>query len=157
VGVAFAAATWRFADAVRVLVFIRPWRPSRSWPSSSAHAAVRLGAVINRIARKEHSELPPDLARHARWLTGVWSVCFVALFLVALGLAPLLSLEAWSRWVQGMGYAVPGALFLGEYAYRHHRFPHRPHGSLAVLIPNVLAVMREIAVESRATRGRELR
>ncbi len=115
--------------------------------------------LINRIARKEHSELPADVERHTRWLTGAWSACFAALFLVALALAPWLPFEAWSRWVQGLGYAVPAALFLGEYVYRHYRFPNRPHGSLVVLVPNVLAVIREIAAESnpRVARGSETR
>jgi uncharacterized membrane protein len=157
-GVALAAAAWRYAEAVRLLVFIPPLA-AFAFMAFFFGRTLRAGSepLINRIARKEQSELPPDTARYARSLTGVWSICFATLFLVALGLAPLLSLEAWSRWVQCLGYAVPGALFIGEYAYRHHRFPHRPHGSLAVLIPNVLAVIREIAVESgrRAAPGSE--
>jgi uncharacterized membrane protein len=160
VGVALAAAAWRFADAVAFLAFIPPLA-AFAFMAFFFGRTLRAGSepLINRIARKEQSELPPDTARYARGLTGVWAICFATLFLVALGLAPLLSLEAWSRWVQCLGYVVPGALFLGEYAYRHHRFPHRPHSSLAVLIPNVLAVIREIAMESgrRAAPGSEPR
>jgi len=160
VGVALAASAWRFADDVAFLVFIPPLA-AFAFMTFFFGRTLRAGSepLINRIARMEQPDLPLDTARYARRLTGVWSICFATLFLVALGLAPLLSLEAWSRWVQGLGYAVPGALFLGEYAYRHHRFPHRPHGSLAVLIPNVLAVIREIAVESgrRAAPGNEPR
>jgi len=149
VGVALAAAAWRFAEAVAFLVFIPPLA-AFAFMAFFFGRTLRAGSepLINRIARKEQSELPPDTARYARKLTALWSIGFATLFLVSLGLAPMLSLEAWSRWVQGLGYAVPGALFLGEYVYRHYRFPHRPHGSLAVLIPNVLAVIREIAVES---------
>lgn len=149
VGVALAAAVWHFADAVRFLVFVPPLA-AFAFMAFFFGRTLRAGSepLISRIARKEHPDLTPDVARHARRLTGIWSACFVVLFLVALGLAPLLSLEAWSRWVHGLGYVVPGVLFLGEYVYRHHRFPHRARGSLAVLIPNVLAVIREIAVES---------
>jgi uncharacterized membrane protein len=158
VGVALAAAAWRFADEVAFLVFVPPLA-AFAFMAFFFGRTLRAGSepLINRIARKEQPELPEDTARYTRRLTALWSTCFAALFLVALGLAPMLSLDAWSRWVQGLGYAVPAALFLGEYAYRHHRFPHRPHSSLAVLIPNVLAVIREIAMESgsRATRGSE--
>jgi uncharacterized membrane protein len=160
VGVALAAAAWRFAENVAFLVFIPPLA-AFAFMAFFFGRTLRTGSepLINRIARKEQSELPPDTARYTRRLTSVWSICFAALFIAALGLAPLLSLEAWSRWVQGLGYGVPAALFLGEYVYRHYRFPHRPHGSLAVLIPNVLAVIREIALESgpRAPRRSEPR
>lgn len=154
-GIALAIAAWRFAETVRVLVFIPPLA-AFAFMAFFFGRTLRAGSepLINRVARKEHSELPADVARHTRWLTGLWSVCFAALFLVALALAPLLPFEAWSRWVQCLGYVVPGALFLGEYAYRHHRFPNRPHGSLAVLIPNVIAVIREMAMESGPPAGR---
>ena len=102
--------------------------------------------LITRVARMEHPDLPPDMARHARLLTWAWSLCFVLLFVVALVLAPLLQLEVWSRWVHGLGYVIPAALFLGEYAYRHYRFRDRSHGSLLVLIPNIVAVSREAAM-----------
>ncbi len=148
-GLALAALAWRFTDAVRVLVFIPPLA-AFAFMAFFFGRTLRAGSepLINRIARKEHPELPPDMARHARWLTGLWTGCFVALFVVALVLAAFLTLETWSRSVQLMGYAVPSALFLGEYIYRHRRFAHRAHGSLAMLVPNVIAVIRESALES---------
>lgn len=112
--------------------------------------------LITRVARLEHPDLPPDMARHARMLTWTWSLCFVLLFVVALVLAPLLQLDLWSRWVHGLGYILPGALFLGEYAYRHYRFRERSHGSLLVLIPNIVRVSRDAAVSS-GTRDTEIR
>jgi uncharacterized membrane protein len=147
-GVALAAAAWRFAEMAHFLVFLPPLA-AFGFMAFLFGRTLRAGCepLINRIARKEHPDLPPDMARHARWLTGVWSACFAALFLAALGLAPFLSLEAWSRWVQGLGCVVPGALFFGEHAYRRHRFPHRAQGSLVVVVRNVVAVFREIALE----------
>ena len=102
--------------------------------------------LITRVARMEHPDLPADMARHARMLTWAWSLCFMLLFVVALVLAPLLQLDVWSRWVHGLGYILPGALFLGEYAYRHYRFRERQHGSLLVLIPNIVKVSRDAAI-----------
>ena len=114
------------------------------------YRTLRPGSVplITRVARLEHPDLPADMARHARMLTWAWSLCFMLMFLVALVLAPLLPLDVWSRWVHGLGYALPAALFLGEYAYRHVRFRERHHGSLLVLIPNIVAASRDAALSS---------
>ena len=90
--------------------------------------------------------MPADRARYTRMLTWAWALCFMLLFAVALLLAPLLQLDAWSRWVHGLGYVLPSTLFLGEYAYRHHRFPGRQHRSLLVLIPIIVAVSKEAAM-----------
>lgn len=147
-GAVLALAAWRFAASLAHLAFIPPL-------AAFAFMAVFFGRTlragsepfINRIARREHPDLPPEMARHARGLTVLWSACFAFLFLVALGLAPILPLEAWSRWVNGLGYLVPGALFVGEHAYRLRRFPDRAQGSIAELVPHVLAVMREMALE----------
>jgi uncharacterized membrane protein len=145
-----AVLAWQFADAVRFLVFIPPLA-AFAFMAFFFGRTLRAGSepLINRIARKEHPELPEDIARHARWLTGVWTACFVAMFTIALVLAALVPLETWSRCVHAMGYLVPAALFLGEYVYRLRCFPHHSQGSLGVLIPNVLAVMREMALERR--------
>ncbi len=149
VGIVLAAAAWRYADEVRVLVFVPPLA-AFAFMAFFFGRTLRPGCepLINRIARKEHPDLPADMARHARWLTGLWTACFVFLFIVALGLAPFLALGTWSLSVQLLGYVLPAALFLGEYIYRHRRFAHRAHGSLAVLVPNVVAVIRESALES---------
>lgn len=154
IGVVLAAAAWRFAERVGFLAFVPPLA-AFAFMAYFFGRTLRAGSepLINRIARKEHPDLPADMARHARWLTGLWSACFVALFLAALGLAPLLTLEAWSRWVHGLGYVVPATLFVGEHVYRRRRFPHRAHGSLAALVPNVVAVIRESALEREFRRG----
>lgn len=103
--------------------------------------------LITRVARKEHPDLPTDIARYTRTLTWVWSGCFVFLLVAALALAPVLPLESWSRWVQGLGVVVPATLFLGEYIYRCHHVRDHRHGSLRVLILNIIAVVKEAAVK----------
>lgn len=104
--------------------------------------------LITRVARIEHPDLPPDMASYTRTLTWAWSLCFVLLFTVTLLLAPLVALDTWSRWAHGLGYLLPGSLFLGEYAYRHHRFRDHHHDSLWVLIANIVAVCRDAALSS---------
>lgn len=102
--------------------------------------------LITRVARKEHPDLPLEIARYTRTLTWLWAWCFAALLAAALALAPALPLDSWSRCVQISGVALPSALFLGEYVYRRHRLRDYRHGSLLVLIVNSIAVIKEAAV-----------
>ena len=108
--------------------------------------------LITRIARKEHPDLPPEIAHYTRTLTWAWSGCFLILLAAALLLAPFLPLHSWSRWMQGLGVAMPVTLFLGEYVYRHHRLRKHRHASLAVLILNSIAVIKEAAVKPASLR-----
>ncbi len=149
VGVALAAAAWRFADAIALLVFAPPLC-GFAFMAYLFGSTLRAGSepLIGRIARKEHPDVTPDIARYTRRLTGLWSASFVALFVTAFALATFLPVAAWSRWISGLGFFVPASLILGEFTYRRHRFPHRERGSLAVLIPNVIAVFRDIALDS---------
>lgn len=109
--------------------------------------------LIARVARKEYPDLPQDMARYARALTLLWSLTFLAMFGAALALALLVPFATWARWVHAMGYAVPGGLLVVEYAYRHIRFHDRPHGSPALLIANIVRVVRESALENASHRG----
>jgi len=105
--------------------------------------------LITRIARRQHADMPPEVERFTHALTLLWTLCFALLFLIAAALAFLLPVETWPRWVQALGYALPGALFLGEYFYRHKRFPERRHAPLHALIRDSASVMREAAGQSR--------
>ena len=136
-----------FSDSMRFIVYAPPLA-AFAFMAFFFYRTLRPGSepLITRVARLEHPDLPADMARHARMLTWAWALCFALLFVVALVLAPLLQLDVWSRWVHGLGYIVPGALFLGEHAYRHVRFRERQHGSLLVLIPNIVKVSRDAAI-----------
>ena len=147
IGAALAGLCLYFSDSVQFIVYTPPLA-AFAFMAFFFHRTLRLGSepLITRVARKEHPDLPRDMARYTRLLTWTWSLCFMLLFALALLLAPLLSLKVWSRWVHGFGYVLPGVLFLGEYVYRHYRFPDRQHGSLLVLIPNVVLVSKEAAL-----------
>ena len=146
-GTVLAALFLCFADSIQ-FIFYAPPLAAFAFMAYFFYRTLRPGSepFITRVARKDRPDLPPDVARYTRRLTWAWSLCFMLLFTVALLLTPLLAMDAWSRWVQGLGYALPGVLFLGEYAYRHYRFRERSHGSLRVLIPNIIAVSREAAM-----------
>lgn len=149
-GLALAIACLYWSDSIAFLVYAPPLA-AFAFMAFFFERTLRPGAepLITRVARKEHPDLPVEMARYARTWTRAWSLCFVSLFLAALLSAPVLSLDSWARWVQGLGYAVPTALFLGEYAYRHQRFRDHRHGSLPVLILNIVAVIKEAAVSPR--------
>jgi uncharacterized membrane protein len=145
-GTALVGLCLYFSDSMQFVVYAPPLA-AFAFMAYFFYRTLRPGSepLITRVARLEHPEVPPDVSRYTRTLTWTWSLCFTLLFTIALVLAPVLALDAWSRWVHGLGYFLPGALFLGEYAYRHFRFPDRQHRSLLVLIPNIVAVSKAAA------------
>ena len=138
-----------FAETIGFIVYAPPLA-AFAFMAYFFYRTLRPGSepLITRVARMEHPDLPTDMARYTRTLTWAWVVCFILLFAVASLLAPLLQLDMWSRWVHGLGYVLPGVLFLGEYVYRHYRFREQHHGSLLVLIPNIVAASRDAALSS---------
>ncbi|MEO8101095.1 MAG: hypothetical protein ABI790_01125 [Betaproteobacteria bacterium] len=141
-----------FSDSVQFIIYAPPLA-AFAFMAWFFYRTLRPGSepLITRVASKEHPDLTPDMSRYTRRLTWAWALCFMLLFAVALLLAPVLALDSWARWVHGLGYILPGALFLGEYGYRHYRFRDRQHGSLLVLIPNIVAVSKEAALSSGQT------
>jgi uncharacterized membrane protein len=150
-GLALAGASLYWSDSVSFVVYAPPLA-AFAFMALLFHRTLRRGAepLITRVARTDHPDMPVEMARYTRALTRTWSLCFVFLFLAALLSAPVLALEAWSRWVHGLGYLVPIALFLGEYAYRHYRFRDHRHASIPVLILKIAAVFKEAAVKPDA-------
>ena len=146
-GLVLAGLCLYFSDSVQFIVYTPPLA-AFAFMAYFFYRTLRPGSepLITRVARKEHPDLPEDMAHYTRLLTWTWSLCFMLLSALALLLAPLLPLEVWSRWVHGLGYVLPAFLFFGEFAYRHFRFPDRHHGSLRVLIPNIVLVSKEAAL-----------
>jgi uncharacterized membrane protein len=106
-------------------------------------ASLRSGRepVISVFARLEQGgHLPPDLARHARSVTWLWTLLLAAMAALAIALAISTPLETWSMFTNVVNYALIAALFIGEYLYRRLRFRHYRHASLAVLLRNVRSV-----------------
>ena len=151
VGVALVVLCVYLSASMQFIVYAPPLA-AFAFMAFFFHRTLRPGAepLITRVARAEHPDLPVEMARYSRTLTRIWSLCFVFLFLAALLSAPILPLDAWSRWVQGLGYLVPAALFLGEYAYRLFRFRDHRHDSIPALILRIVAVFRQAAVKPRA-------
>ncbi|CAG4883452.1 conserved membrane protein of unknown function [Georgfuchsia toluolica] len=145
-GLILSSACFYWSDSLFIMVYLPPIA-GFAFMAYFFRRTLRRGSepLITRVARKEHPDLPLEIARYTRILTWAWSWCFLFLLVAALLLAPVLSLASWSRWVQGLGFFVPATLFLGEYIYRHHRLRDHRHGSLLILIFNIIAVIKEIA------------
>lgn len=144
-----------FSDSLRFIIYAPPL-VAFAFMALFFYRTLRPGseALITRVARMEHPDLPTDLVRYTRRLTWLWSCCFLLLLVLSLLLAPFLTLDSWSRWVQGFGYVLPGTLFLGEYAFRRYRFRQRKHATLPTLIANIITVCREVALASRPHHGK---
>ncbi|HTO07112.1 MAG TPA: septation protein IspZ [Myxococcota bacterium] len=87
--------------------------------------AVSLGrpqSAIERLARAQVGELPADEVAYCRRVTAVWCAFFVLNGAVCAALALWASREAWAAYTGALAYAFLGALFAGEYVYRHWRF-----------------------------------
>jgi uncharacterized membrane protein len=150
-GLTLAGACLHWSDSISLVVYAPPLA-AFAFMAFFFQRTLRPGAepLITRVARTEHPAMPMEIARYTRTLTRTWSLCFVFLFLVAALSAPVLTLDSWSRWVHGLGYLVPAALFLGEYVYRHYRFRNRRHHSIPELIRKIATVLREAAVKPYA-------
>ncbi len=155
-GLVLAGVCWVWSDSIAFVVYAPPLA-AFVFMAFFFGRTLRPGVepLITRVARTEHPDLPLAMARYTRALTWTWSLCFALLFFAALLSAPVLALDAWSRWVQGLGYLVPMALFLGEYAYRHYRFPNHRHDSIPRLILSIVAVIREAAAKPYARSPKE--
>ncbi|MGQ0801511.1 MAG: ketosynthase [Pseudomarimonas sp.] len=96
----------------------------------------------------------PEVPRYARRLTLSWTVLLFSLallnlvlallaepagLLLSLGLSPpvRVPLAWWSAFANVINYAVIGAFFVGEYAYRSYRFPNPVYRNFADFMARV--------------------
>jgi len=87
-----------------------------------------LEPMVSRFARMERGgELPPDLARYTRVLTGLWVLFFVAMASVSFVLALARPRELWSLFTNLVSYLLLALFFACEYLYRRIRFRHYRH------------------------------
>jgi uncharacterized membrane protein len=86
--------------------------------------------LVSRFAELEQGGvLTEELARYTRRLTWVWTAFLLALAAISAWLAASGDRVAWSWFTNFAGYALLGALFLGEFAYRRVRYRNYRHDS----------------------------
>lgn len=75
-------------------------------------------SLIERIARIQHPELPPEAIVYTRRVTQVWCVFFIVNGSIALITALWSSFDAWILYNGLIAYLLMGILFAGEYCVR---------------------------------------
>jgi uncharacterized membrane protein len=75
-------------------------------------------SVIERLARLQHSDLPPEGVVYTRRVTQVWCGFFIVNGSIALATALFSSVEIWSLYNGLIAYLLMGILFIGEYLVR---------------------------------------
>lgn len=74
--------------------------------------------VIERFARIQHPDLPPEGIIYTRRVTQVWCGFFIVNGSLALATALWSSVEIWSLYNGLIAYLLMGVLFIGEYLVR---------------------------------------
>ncbi|MEI6066603.1 MAG: hypothetical protein WCP96_04660 [Methylococcaceae bacterium] len=75
-------------------------------------------SLIERLARTQHPDLPPEGVIYTRRVTRIWCVFFIVNGSIALATALWSSFEIWSLYNGFIAYILMGILFVGEYIVR---------------------------------------
>ena len=79
--------------------------------------------VIERLARLQHPDLPPEGVRYTRRVTQIWCGFFVINGSIIAALALLHAHRAWTWYTGLISYLLMGALLAGEWLYRRLYLP----------------------------------
>lgn len=74
--------------------------------------------IIERFARMQTSELPPEAIPYTTTVTKIWCLFFVINILVSLYTVFFTSVEIWALYNGLISYLLMGLLFIGEWGYR---------------------------------------
>lgn len=98
--------------------------------------------IIERFVRYDYPDLPKEVIIYARQLTWLWTGFFAFNTLMCVFLALFSSDYWWAIYNGVMIYTFIFLLIVGEYIYRHFRFPGWE-------MPSPLATARNIIINSR--------
>jgi uncharacterized membrane protein len=90
--------------------------------------------LVTRIATHVHGELPAELMAYTRQVTVAWCVFFVAMAATSILLFVFQPLAVWSVFNNLLNLPLVFAMYLGEYAWRLHRYPNFSHASIATVV-----------------------
>lgn len=88
-----------------------------------AASLIRPPSVIERIARLQHPDLPPEGVRYTCRITQIWCGFFIANGSIIAALALLHADRAWAWYTGFISYLLMGTLFAGEWLYRRIYLP----------------------------------
>lgn len=81
-------------------------------------------SMIERLARLQHPNLPPEALGYTRKVTMIWCAFFLLNTAIAAWTAVAASRELWAVYNGFLSYVAMGALFTVEWLYRRWQFPH---------------------------------
>jgi uncharacterized membrane protein len=105
-------------------------------------------SFIERFVRLQFPDFPPGVSEYLRNLTLLWTVFFAFNALLCAGLAIWADDRWWALYNGLVIYLLIGLLMIGEYIYRHFRFPEltipSPQSSIKTLFTNGRKVWMEL-------------
>jgi uncharacterized membrane protein len=87
-------------------------------------------ALITTLAARVHRQFTPDMAAYTRKLTLAWTVYFVAMALLSLGLYAFARFETWALFANVLTPLAVATMFGGEYWLRYRLHPEFERASL---------------------------
>jgi uncharacterized membrane protein len=81
-------------------------------------------SLVERLARLQHPDLPPEGVRYTKRVTLVWCLFFIINGGIALITALWGSMAVWTLYNGLIAYLLMGILFAGEYIVRKRTQPH---------------------------------
>ena len=104
--------------------------------------------LIESFVRLEFPELPPGISHYCRQLTLMWTGFFGFNALMCAGLAVWGTDAWWAFYNSILIFVMTGLLMLGEYIYRHFRFPDldipKPITTIKTMISNGRKIFLEV-------------
>ncbi|MGR8930317.1 MAG: hypothetical protein ACU836_06720 [Gammaproteobacteria bacterium] len=80
-------------------------------------------SFCERLVRLLFPEFKPGIAEYLHQVTWVWTLFFFANIFVCALLPTMASPAVWVLYTGGLVYVLMSLLVVGEWLYRHHRFP----------------------------------
>jgi uncharacterized membrane protein len=87
---------------------------------TSLHTEV---SIIERFARLDFPEMPPEIVAYTRRVTIVWCVFFAINILICTALALWADNSLWTLYNGGIIYLLLGLMMVSEYLWRRFRYP----------------------------------
>jgi len=97
---------------------------------------------IERFVRLEFPEFPPGISEYCRQLTILWTCFFAFNVIMSSGLAFWANDWWWTLYNGLIIYLLIGGLMIGEYIYRHFRFPD-------LAIPDAKSTIKTMVMNGR--------
>lgn len=99
--------------------------------------------LIERFVRLELPEFPPGILEYCRLLTVIWTGFFAFNVVVCLLLALVAPASWWALYTGVIMFVLTGLLMIGEYIYRHFRFPE-------LEIPDVKSSVKTMVINCKS-------